>query len=108
MSFKETAIKQARKMPLVEDAAFGQRFAISDSVHTARYNYSLCDYQLLALELWMHPHSSTQMKVLYLPKCLSILEQHTGPKEAGSGASFPLVTTSITDAESASIAEQHK
>ena len=37
----------------------------SNSVHTARYNSSLCDCQLLALEFWMNPHSPTQMKKMY-------------------------------------------
>ena len=63
--FKETTNQQARKMSLVEDEAADQRNVSSDSVHTARYNSSLRDCRLLAMDLWTNPHSSARMKEMY-------------------------------------------
>ena len=60
-------------MSLVEDEAAGQRNASSDSVHSARYNSSLCDCHLLAIELWTNQHSSMQMKEMYPYMALMIL-----------------------------------
>ena len=56
---------KAQKMSLVNDEAAGHRVASSDYVHKVRYDSSLRDFQLLALNLWTHPHSSTQMKAMF-------------------------------------------
>ena len=67
--FSKTSIHQAQKTPLVEDG--------SGSFHTARYNSSLCDCQLLAKDFLKNPHSS--MKDMYLnmaSKMINVLDSH--------------------------------
>ena len=52
-------------MSSVENQAAGQLVASLDSVHAVRYSSSHCNCQLLAMELWTNPHSSTLMKEMY-------------------------------------------
>ena len=52
-------------MSLVENETTGQRTSSSDSVHTSRYNSSLRDCRLLAMELWTLQHSLTRTKEMY-------------------------------------------
>ena len=67
MSFRKQQSNMHEKCPWLRmklPLLFNE-YASSDSVHTARYNSSLHDGQLLSLQLWTHPHSSTQMKAMF-------------------------------------------
>ena len=69
---------------LGQGEAAGQRNASSDSVHTAKYNSSLCNCILLAMELWTNLHSSTQMKEIY-PNMASMVQIPTSKGFFGNG-----------------------
>ena len=57
-NFTRQPSNKLEKVSSVEDEAAGQRVANSDSVHTARYNQSLCDCQLEIVDApaFFHAH----------------------------------------------------
>ena len=61
-------------MSLVDNKTAGQRTASSDSVHTVRYNSSLRDCRLLAIEFWTNQYSSTQMKEIHPDMASMVLD----------------------------------
>ena len=50
MILRRQPSNKLERCPWLRMSAAGQRVASSDSVHTARYNFSLCNCQLLGLE----------------------------------------------------------